>query len=343
MPNKKIYMYAARITGTILALAVIGAAAIVGTAIYLNAPPPLSETTRTRIEIREGESAAAAGRQLAAAGLIKSAHFWTLITRIQKEHIKTGVYTIPAPISALAIYAILKTGKQENQPVTIPEGSTIKKTAAIWAAADICDADAFIKAAESAEIAAQYNIPAATMEGYLYPDTYNVPPRYDAEKLVHLMVRTFFKRLAEIEPAATLSPGELHRAVTLASIVEREYRVASEAPLIAGVFQNRMERGMRLESCATVEYIITEIQNKPHPKRLYTRDTQIENPYNTYTNRGLPPGPIASPGAVALRAALNPQPSEYLFFRLVDSSAGKHYFSRTLDDHIKAAALLVKG
>jgi UPF0755 protein len=180
------------------------------------------------------------------------------------------------------------------------------------------------------------------MEGFLYPDTYYVPPVYPAEKIIALMAGTFFKRLEDAGLSAG-SPQEVYKRVTLASIVEREYRVADEAPLIAGVFQNRLDTGMRLESCATVEYIITEIEGKAHPKRLWEQDTKIQNPYNTYIVSGLPPGPIASPGLLALQAAFSPEPSDYLFFRLINSASGKHYFSRTFDDHIKAAALFVKG
>jgi UPF0755 protein len=139
-----------------------------------------------------------------------------------------------------------------------------------------------------------------------------------------------------------MPPDELNRLVILASIIEREYRLDEEAPLMAGVFKNRLDIGMALQSCATVEYVITEIQGKPHPEVLSTRDTEIRDPYNTYIRSGLPPGPIASPGAIALKAAFNPVKSDYLYFRLVEADLGRHYFSRTLDDHIKAGRLYTK-
>jgi UPF0755 protein len=112
---------------------------------------------------------------------------------------------------------------------------------------------------------------------------------------------------------------------------------------MAGVFANRMGIGMALQSCATVEYVITEILDRPHPEVLTTRDIEISNPYNTYILPGLPPGPIASPGPVALRAARQPSKTSYFYFRLVEQSTGRHYFSNTLDDHIQAGALYVKG
>jgi UPF0755 protein len=182
------------------------------------------------------------------------------------------------------------------------------------------------------------------MEGYLYPDTYLFPPDYPASRVVAAMADTFFVRLREIQgEPLSLSPEELNCRVILASIVEREYRVEEEAALMAGVFYNRLEIGMALQSCATVEYVITEIQGRPHPEVLYTRDTKIRDPYNTYIRPGLPPGPISAPGRVALQSAFNPADSDYLYFRLADPASGRHYFSRTLDDHIRAGALYVKG
>jgi UPF0755 protein len=182
------------------------------------------------------------------------------------------------------------------------------------------------------------------MEGYLYPDTYLFPLEYPAVKVIQAMADNFFVRLGEIdETTITMPPEALNRLVILASIVEREYRLNEEAPEMAGVFFNRMDIGMALQSCATVEYIITEIQGRPHPELLSTRDTEIRDPYNTYIRPGLPPGPISAPGAVALSAVLAPSKNTYLYFRLIDPDSGKHYFSNTLDDHIRAGKLYLKG
>ena len=128
----------------------------------------------------------------------------------------------------------------------------------------------------------------------------------------------------------------------LASIVEREYRVEEEAPLIASVFTNRLRLGIGLESCATLAYIITEIQHKPHPEYITLEDKGIDSPYNTYKWAGLPPGPIANPGRVALDAAFHPARTDYLYFVLRDPEEGKHYFSRDLDAHNKAKNLYLK-
>jgi UPF0755 protein len=152
------------------------------------------------------------------------------------------------------------------------------------------------------------------------------------------MADNFFFRLQQIFPAVTdMSPKEINEKVILASIVEREYRIAEEAPVMARVFYNRLKINMSLQSCATVEYIITEIQGRPHPKQLYNRDIEMQSPYNTYIIAGLPPNPISAPGAVALKAVFYPADSDFLYFRLVDVENGKHYFSKTFDEHIKAA------
>jgi UPF0755 protein len=284
------------------------------------------------------------GKRLEDAGLIRSRYFWYLLSRLEKDYIKTGAYLLDIPASQLSLHRILVSGRQMLQRVTIPEGVTLKKAARIFEDAGICAAAAFLAAAGNQDILDQYQVPGETMEGYLYPDTYLFPPDYPANQVIRAMADTFFSRLAAIDRTyVDLSPEELYRRVIIASIVEREYRVDEEAALMAGVFYNRLTIGMALQSCATVEYVITEIQGRPHPDVLYTRDIEIRDPYNTYIRPGLPPGPISSPGSVALGAAFFPVDSDYLYFRLVDPAEGRHYFSKTLDDHIRAGVLYVKG
>ncbi|MDR1859131.1 MAG: endolytic transglycosylase MltG [Treponema sp.] len=354
---KRIIAVAAFLLGTMLVVCLAMMAALV----YFNSAPPFSfdaasgkeglaveaedgAQAAVRFEVRRGESAQSVGRRLADSGLIRNFLFWYLLCRFDNEHIKTGTYRIEVPASQIAIHRMLVSGRQILLRVTVPEGLTIKKTARLLEENGICPADEFLAAAADPELVAQYQIPGTSMEGYLYPDTYLFPQDFPAARAARKMADTFFARLAEIdEDAVAMPPEELNRLVTLASIVEREYRMAEEAPVMAGVFSNRLGIGMALQSCATVEYVITEIQGRPHPEILTTRDTEIRDPYNTYILPGLPPGPIASPGAVAIRAALNPSKTSYFYFRLVDQSTGRHYFSNTLDDHIRAGALYVKG
>ena len=297
------------------------------------------------VQIREGESSYAVGERLERAGLVRTRYFWNLLSRLDGAFIKTGTYRIDLPASQTEIRAALTGGRQLLLSVTIPEGVTLKKAAAILERAGVCFSGDFLAAASSPSLLAAYKVPGSTMEGYLYPETYFFPGAYPAERVVRTMADTFFKKLRETggEAAAALSPEELERIVIVASIVEREYRVDEEASVMAGVFYNRIKIGMSLQSCATVEYIITDIQGKPHPKVLYNEDIEIIHPYNTYVIPGLPPGPISLPGKTALAAALRPADTPYLYFRLINEAAGRHYFSSTLDDHISAGQLFVKG
>jgi len=345
----------------ILSLVIIVSAVVIGGAIYFNAPPgellssdeTFSEGTGIKLEdeylmleVKNGESAQSVGQRLEKAGIIKNHYFWNLLFRLDKEHIKTGTYRILLPATQMEIRSILISGEQLLIRVTVPEGTTIKKTARIFEESGICTADAFIAAASSKEIIDFFNIPGASMEGYLYPDTYLFPLNFPAARVISTMASTFFKRLEKIAGETlsheSINPAQLNNRVIIASIVEREYQISDEAPLIAGVFYNRLGIGMALQSCATVEYIITEILGRPHPEVLFNRDLEIRDPYNTYLRPGLPPGPISSPGETALKAAFNPVDSDYLYFRLVDAESGMHYFSRTLDDHIRAGSLYLK-
>ncbi|MDR1929423.1 MAG: endolytic transglycosylase MltG [Treponema sp.] len=342
----------------IIAAVLILAALAAGILVYGNAPPKKDphpapgsgisldseEKGTVLFEITEGESAYSVGRRLERAGLIKTRYFWNLLSRVNSEYIKAGSYRLKYPASQTEIHAALIKGQQVMLRATIPEGVTLKKAAHILGEAGICLPESFIAAASDGEILKEYNIPGDTLEGYLYPETYFFPASYPAAKVVRTMADTFFDRIHEIEPvSADLSPGELNKIIIIASIVEREYRVPDEAALMAGVFYNRIQINMALQSCATVEYIITDILGKPHPRVLYNSDIEIDNPYNTYIIPGLPPGPISLPGKTALSAAFHPAESNYLYFRLIDETAGRHYFSRTLDDHIKAGRLFVKG
>jgi len=340
----------------LVAFALVTALVFTGAVMYFNSPvqdaSALSEQDGIKkaedgayyMDIRRGESSQSAGLRLERAGFIRSRLFWNLICRLSKEHIKSGTYRIEIPASPIAIHSLLVSGRQILYRVTIPEGVTLKKMAAILEEAGICSAEDFLNAAGDPQIKGAYRIPNATMEGYLFPDTYLFQKEYPAEQVVKTMADNFFRRIENIDPSVVkMSSQELNEKVILASIIEREYRVAEEAPLMAGVFFNRLRINMALQSCATVEYIITEIQDKPHPAVIYNRDLEIRDPYNTYLRPGLPPGAISAPGTVALQAALFPEKTDFFYFRLNDSSSGRHYFSKTLDEHINAGQLFTKS
>jgi len=291
--------------------------------------------------IKRGTSVRAIAADLKAAGLIRFEFpaYWYF--RLFNKPIKAGTYKLSPAWSVRTLCAYLQAGKQELIKVTLPEGLTLSKTAAILEERQVIAADDFLAAAKKPSLLHSYGIIGSSAEGFLFPDTYFFSYNETAERVITVMLDNFFHKTADI-PHFPADPNQRYETVILASIIEREYRVPEEAAKIAGVFANRLQIGMGLQSCATVEYILTEIQHKPHPERLLNRDLEINHPYNTYKWRGLPPGPIANPGMTALYAACNPEKSSYLYFRLEDAEAGTHIFTRNLTEHAKAGTIILK-
>ena len=291
--------------------------------------------------IKRGTSVRTIVADLKAAGLVRFEYATYLYFRLLSKPIKAGTYKLSPAWSVHTLYAYLQAGKQELIKVTVPEGLTLSKTAAILEEQRVIAADDFLAAAKNKALLQSYGITGSSAEGFLFPDTYFFSYDETAERVVIVMLDNFFHKTVDI-PHFPTDPTQRYEAVILASIIEREYRVSEEAVKIAGVFTNRLQIGMGLQSCATVEYILTEIQHKPHPERLLNRDLEIDHPYNTYKWRGLPPGPISNPGMTALYAACNPEKSSYLYFRLEDAGAGTHIFTRNLTEHAKAGAIILK-
>ena len=333
---------APRVAAAVAGILVTAAAAV---AFLITAPPPPADRGDSLFVVEKGETLARIAERLADGGYLRSPALLRVVARLRgtEGEFKAGWYRIPSGASALRVHDLLVKGAQSLVKLTIPEGWTVSRIAALAEERGITPAAAFQAAAGSAALAAELSVPAKTLEGFLYPDTYFVPAPFPAEMLVRLMVETFYERLDAIEPGwRTMKGGDLFDTVTLASIVEREYRVEAEAPLIASVFANRLRLGIGLESCATIAYIINEIQQQPHPEYITLEDKGIDSPYNTYKWAGLPPGPIANPGRVALEAAFHPARTDYLYFVLRDPEEGKHYFSKDLDAHNKAKKLYLK-
>lgn len=248
--------------------------------------------------------------------------------------LKSGVYKIKSDMDLKEILKVLSSGKQEFLRVSIPEGWTISKIAHRLENEGVCVAEEFRNACFDKNLLEKYGIVGENFEGYLFPDTYFFTPLMPAENVVVLMVDNFFSRIKSIPNLAELSMSDLSEVVILASIVEREYRLDEEAPLIASVFKNRIAHNIGLYSCATIEYIITEIEGKEHPDVITYEDLSVDSPYNTYKWAGLPPGAISNPGLVALDAAFNPEKTNYYYFRLVDATSGRHVFTKDFSTHI---------
>lgn len=284
------------------------------------------------LEISPGEGYKTVSLELFQNKLIHSRkyfHFLLYVTRNTKN-LKQGVYILNNGMNASEIIKILVSGKVKTITFTVPEGFHNRQIADLLTAKKLSPSrEYFLEAASNPEILKKYNIPASTVEGYLFPETYVVPYNYKTEQVIELMLKRFFKNLQTIPEAKDISPQELHEKVILASIVEREAKKKEEQPLIAGVFLKRLKINMPLESCATVQYLF----EKPK-KRLLEKDLEIVSPYNTYLNKGYPPGPISNPGLPAIIAAFRPIESENLFFLVKPD--GSHHFSKTHAEHLEA-------
>ena len=300
-----------------------------------------------RIEIQKGDSTYKIAAKLQEAGLIKNQKFFYYFIRYPKlldilfknEQVakpivlKSGIYHLQYGLNYAELVNILCSGQQEYIKVIIPEGKTISQIGQILEDAGICTKADFKSTCYSSYILNKYNIPGESAEGFLFPETYFLTTGMTCEEVASLMIDTFFEKISTIEGLSQKTPSELYDIVILASIVEREYRVEEEAPLIASVFTNRLKQNIGLYSCATIVYILTEIEGRPHPDRVLLEDTKIDSPYNTYKWAGLTPGPISNPGLVALSAAANPPKTNYYFFQVVDSQEGRHVFTSTFDEH----------
>ncbi|MCL2480923.1 MAG: endolytic transglycosylase MltG [Spirochaetaceae bacterium] len=313
---------------------------------YYNLPVSRTDEEVFIIEIEKGETLRSISEKLEESNLIRSNFLMMAISKVMgtEQKMKSGQYGISRTMDAMEIHQMIVSGSALLYKVTIPEGITASKVASILEAAKITDKENFLNAVVSSDLIRKFNIASESLEGYLFPDSYMFPHNYPAEKVVSYMVSNFFKKLAVIYPEyKNISFRDINNHVIVASIIEREYRVAEEAPIIASVFFNRLNIRMHLGSCATVEYIITEIQKKPHPEYLTYADIGIESDYNTYIRYGLPPTPISNPGKVALTAAFYPANTNYLYFVLKDKNSGEHFFSTRYSDHNNAKILYLKN
>lgn len=261
---------------------------------------------------------------------------FNLFNRNENFTLKSGTYTLRSSMNLREVYDLLQSGEQEYISVSIPEGLTKTKIARILEEKNVCTAAEFLASCMNEKLLEEYRIPALNFEGYLFPDTYFFTHGMKGDEIVRTMADNFFSKISEIPSFADFDSKKLHDTVILSSVVEREYRIREEAPVIASVFTNRLKHNIGLYSCATIEYIITEIQGLPHPDKITYKDLKIDSPYNTYKWAGLPEGPISNPGTIALEAAVNPAKTNYYFFVLTDPSSGRHTFSTSFDEH-KAA------
>ncbi len=290
------------------------------------------------VDIPHGASQRAVAHILKKAGVIRNSFAFELYARRHpKRTLEAGEYLFDHPLAGKEVFWKLANGEVYQQPFTVREGETIFDIARDLEAAKYMTADDFLKAAEDPSEIHDLFPEARTLEGFLFPATYNLPKHAPAEELAGMMVRKFREALANVLPNGSEGsdpPVSIGSMVTLASLVERETPKPGERPLVAGVFTNRLVKNMPLQCDPTVIYALQ--MDDEYKGTLRLRDLRLNTPYNTYMNRGLPPGPIGNPGEVALRAALHPAETDYLYF--VANTQGGHFFAATLAEHNKNVA-----
>ena len=289
-----------------------------------------------QLTIPPGSSLQAVADTLVAHGVIAHPTWFRWLARIRRSdrRLQAGIYEFPRGERSWDVLDALVVGRGKLVRFTVPEGLTTREVAGVAERELAMPADSFLAAARDTAVIHGAGLDAPSLEGFLFPETYLVPPTVTASDLAAILARA---AVTTWTPArdARLNSLDMTRmqAVTLASIVEGEARVEDERAIIAGVYHNRLKLGMALQADPTVAYGI-ELTTGVRKSRLYERDYRFPSPYNTYLHPGLPPGPINSPGAASLEAVLYPADIPYLFF--VAGPDGRHLFSRTYREHLRA-------
>jgi UPF0755 protein len=318
----------------VVLLAIAFTAGIATGAYYIMTP--VGGTEAVRIDIPEGTPASEVAQILEDSKVIKSAFLFRVVLKTSgaDRQLKPGVYMISPDKTMMEIIHQLKSGIMRQKLVSIPEGLTINQMAAKLNEKGIVKKADFIAAANSGTFKVNGNT-VKSLEGYLLPETYDLPDEFKASDIIARMISEFDSKAVPlyIEHQKSLPFAlSLSEVVTLASLIEREAQVPAERPVIASVYYNRMNKGMLLQCDATIQYALGE--NKPV---LTYDDLKIESPYNTYIHKGLPPGPIANPGIESIRAALLPEKTDFLYYVRNDvKNDGSHVFTRSLEEHNQA-------
>jgi len=284
-------------------------------------------------EVRPGQDAQSILQELEARGVLANAFLARLyLVRILGDpSLKAGEYLFDTPATTPEILDKLIRGAVVTYPVTIVEGLTMEETAAILATRGFGDQQAFLEEMLSTDRISGLDPTASNLEVYLFPNTYSFAKGTSEREIVTALVSTFLQLFEnEVRPLLASdderTPGQI---VNLASIVEKEARLDDERPIIAGVYFNRLQRGIALYADPTVIYALK--QEGRWDGNIQQSDLKLDSPYNTYLNPGLPPGPIASPGLASLKAAAQPSEVPYLYF--VSRNDGSHVFASTLAEH----------
>ncbi len=287
------------------------------------------------IKVTKGMTAISVGRELYKKKVVRSLFWFRFAAKLNTKSakIQTGYYEFSSRMRYSRMIDDMVNGRVKTVQITIRPGWSNLQIKRLLSAKKIMTDAQFDRYTRDPKLLAACRIPGKSVEGYLFPETYIFPLGVDAAAVIRKMTDTFFANIDRTyRAAARKTPylGSLHKVLILASIVERETRAADERPKVASVFLNRLKIGKKLESCATIQYILG------NPKaKLLLKDVRVTHPYNTYRNKGLPPGPICNPGKSAILAVLKPADTDYLFFvRNERSPDGRHFFSKTYQGHL---------
>ncbi len=287
---------------------------------------PLEENSVTQkiVNIPSGTSAKEIVGILEQNEIIKKNNYtFRILIKIMKleDKLKYGEYSISPSMNMLQILDKLVKGEVKTYKITIPEGYTCTQIAELLEKKEIASKVAFLELVKNKD---------KPLEGYLFPDTYEIPKKYGAEETARVLLSNFNQIAIENNFAGKSKEigFSLDEIIILASIIEKEAKFSDEKNKVSSVFHNRLKTGMKLQSCATIQYILETPKEK-----LEENDLKIDSPYNTYLYRGLPPGPICNPGFDSILAALEPEKEDYLYFLLGEN--GKHIFSKTYQEHLK--------
>lgn len=287
------------------------------------------------VDISHGASQRAIARLLASQGVLRNRWVFEGISRRRTDRtLQAGEYFFDHPVTALDVFETIAAGRVFVRELVVPEGYSMFDIADLVAREGFTSREDFLAAAHDPAPVRDLAPGAPSLEGFLFPATYQFPRHPTGAQMTAAMVERFRKEWTSLSAQQTAAGASVEQVVNLASLVERETPKAEERPLIAGVFNNRLRLKLPLECDPTVVYSL-ELAGQ-YDGTLDSGDLQFDSPYNTYRRTGLPPGPIANPGEASLRAALAPADTDYLYF--VANTEGGHFFSSTLAEHDRNVA-----
>ena len=319
------------------AVGLLAGLAIAGFMVYQLVAPYAAFGDETFVEVPRGASAAQIGAALQKAGVIRSELAFRLARLVYKGRtLQAGEYRFTKPAGVADVYERIARGDVYFIVLAVPEGKNMFEIGALAEQAKLFPAAGFLAAARDPSLIRDLDPRAPTLEGYLFPSTYHLNRHTTPQRLCQIMTSRFREAWRKLK-----APGDAHRVITLASLVEKEGKLAEERPKIAQVFEKRLQIGMKLDCDPTTIYAAL-LENR-YRGAIHKSDLDSAHPYNTYRHAGLPPGPIANPGLASIEAVLQPASTAYLYFVKRPDGSGGHTFSETMAAHQVAAAKFRNG